>query len=174
MSLRTLWDWAQDASPARHEVALVLADAPCVGDEEKVGFGAFVVFDDGRLAIYVVGENPLPEEIEPDEWAGWIRENFFHEYAHYEQYRDGRPLVEEGVPERAAELARLYEQEELGQGVAFVGHLMNYLRGEPSHPLLRPTARLLLGRAIRRCTRPIRPHLERTCPSPTCPPRPTP
>lgn len=101
----------QAISPDRHGVAVFVVGWPTVSSihegEMTVAFGFFVEDRGGSPAIYLAGEMPEDYGMTRQEW--WDRElpeTVAHEWAHYEQYRDGREVQERGVAVRARSLLR--------------------------------------------------------------------
>jgi hypothetical protein len=84
----------------RHRLRIRVVPAKVVGDGKSgFGFGCFRVV---RRApeIWLAGERP-ERTVTDAEWAEMLTTTFAHELAHYEQWRDGRPLQERGVAVRA-------------------------------------------------------------------------
>jgi len=91
-------------SPATHDIEITVVPAPVVTDGDGFGFAAFYI-DDGRPKMCIAGEKV--DEITRDDWlADMLPSDVAHEWAHYEQWRDGRPVQERGVAVRARTLLR--------------------------------------------------------------------
>lgn len=86
-----------DVSKVKHKITVSLINAAVVIDfEGKSCVGLFIPTDQPQIiAVTVPGESPA-EAVH----------TFLHEFAHYEQFRDGRPLTERGVNVRANNLMR--------------------------------------------------------------------
>lgn len=90
--------------PVLDYISVKVTPSYVVGDEESgYGFAAFQVCD-GKIEIFLAG-HPLPD-ITYKEWLDCLKESLCHELAHYEQYRDKKPLQERGVRVRARSLLR--------------------------------------------------------------------
>jgi len=88
-----------------HPVKILIVPAPVVTDNYgNYGFGAFL-YNGDDLTIILAGE-VLPD-MNYSEWLSLFKESFCHEFAHYEQYRDGKPLQERGVAIRARNLMEI-------------------------------------------------------------------
>lgn len=94
------WD-AHHVTPMRHTIQVYVVPAITVSDDgHRFGFAAFRMAG-GEPEIWIGGEPPKGV----DDLEAYLRENFAHELAHYEQWRDGRTLQERGVEVRARTLA---------------------------------------------------------------------
>ena len=97
----------------RHKltVQVVPGQVVCVRDGTRSvsGFGVFTTtYKHPR--IFIAG-TPLPRrEMSREEWLYGTRVVICHEFAHYEQFRDGRKLNERGIEQRAKKLAALVEE----------------------------------------------------------------
>ena len=95
-------------SPETAKLRIRIAPAPCVTNGRGFGWGAF---DDPpgevlRPTSYIAGEKP--DDIGDEDWlSDMLPHVLAHEWAHYEQWRDGKPVRERGVEARARELLRL-------------------------------------------------------------------
>jgi len=87
-------------------VSIVPGVVVCHGKSKTSGFG---VFDSVNIRIFIAGI-PLPRsEMTRAEWIRNAKHTIAHEFAHYEQFRDGRRLTERGVESRARKLVRMVE-----------------------------------------------------------------
>lgn len=100
-----------DISPPTKPVEVFIVPAPAVTIHGRTGFGATRVQKNGRgrARIYIAGdytEVMRDHKIPKPQARKDIGETLAHEWAHYEQWRDGRPIIERGVRMRAANLYR--------------------------------------------------------------------
>jgi hypothetical protein len=94
-------------SSAVHPILVRVVPGMVVTDADGGGFGwgAFRAGGDNRPQIIIPGHKP--DELTDAEWlAEMLPTTIAHEWAHYEQYRDGKPVQERGVVVRARSLAR--------------------------------------------------------------------
>ena len=115
--LRRLAEAIPAVSPPRHRIQVNVVPNPCVGGpEDGYGFGACLTpgaagatvkgFDVGIYVAAGLAEICQQHGDSRAEAVGMVAHTFLHEYAHYEQFRDGRPVQERGVNVRARTLAR--------------------------------------------------------------------
>lgn len=88
----------------RHDLDVVVVPAPAVNFDGRCGLGVFVVGPPywPWCQIYLAGERP--EDVSLDCWCDSVAETLAHELEHYQQWRDGAPLSEDDVEERALAL----------------------------------------------------------------------
>jgi hypothetical protein len=106
---RSFLKWAEGsgAVDVRHpiQVAVHPFEAFCVSAEGEEPCAGYFWGPNGarrrRVMIDVAGDQPESE----------LLETLAHELAHYEQWRDGLEISEEGVDARAAELVAQYHEE---------------------------------------------------------------
>ena len=98
----------QAISPARHTVRVRVSAAHAVtsetgaANEVGVSFGVFTIQTrEIRLAAGMVRHLMREHKLTRTEAESAFMEVVCHEWAHYEQFRDGRPVVERGVGARA-------------------------------------------------------------------------
>jgi len=93
------------------EIHLVPSATVQAVENGGTGFAAFGVRN-SKPMIYV-GCKWLPsfakDGVTREEWAEQLKISLAHEWAHMEQYRDGRPLTERGVHVRAKSLLKKCE-----------------------------------------------------------------
>jgi hypothetical protein len=99
----------------KHDLAVKVVPALTVTDGQGgYGFGAFIYHEvpgkeeEQGLVIFIPGHK-IPD-LANNEWPAFLAMNFLHEVAHYEQYRDGRPVVDDAaIEERVEELLKMLE-----------------------------------------------------------------
>jgi hypothetical protein len=99
-AMRRLIAAASEVTEIRHPLKVSVTPSITVqGPSGGVGFGCFGTCD-GKPEIWMGGRPPT-------KWvAAWLRDVLAHELAHYEQYRDGKPLSERGVAVRTRTLSK--------------------------------------------------------------------
>jgi hypothetical protein len=98
-------------SPATTPVHVDVVPAPSVADGQGgYGFGATVIgISKTPVRIYIAGQLGAVKgdhRLSQRTIRRYLGETICHEWAHYEQFRDGRPVIERGVRVRAASLYR--------------------------------------------------------------------
>lgn len=103
----TAWGLSR-VSPDPHDVLVKMVPGMSIFAEGRHGFGTFHLGDGGRPIIHVAGERP--HDLDEAEWLGdMLPSTVAHEWAHYEQFRDGKPIQKRGVVVRTRTLLRLIE-----------------------------------------------------------------
>lgn len=94
--------------PSNVKIQVVPAPVIKVGGGETFGFGVFIVQEDSALIVlpgmYSVD---MKEEMSRKEWLEEWPGILAHEWAHMEQWRDGKPLNHRGVENRTKKLLKL-------------------------------------------------------------------
>lgn len=106
-------------SPIPKEIVLHVVPAPVVGFKESkaVGFGVFAEREqDTVLAVggkysKLMALNGVSRKV----WLECLPGVIAHEWAHAEQWRDGRPLVHRGIHKRVRELLKAINAKDDGQ-----------------------------------------------------------
>jgi hypothetical protein len=99
-------------SPARHDLRVTVAPHEGIerSDTGAVVTGVFCWSESGRAVVIriaagaarLMADNGVPRA----EAVRWLVQVFAHEYCHYEDFRDGRPVRERGVNVRSFGLMR--------------------------------------------------------------------
>lgn len=104
-------------SPLKHKLEICVVPAPAVKDPitGTCGFGVFVHWKPKRQGVSIFVAAGLAEAAQRDgdsraEAVEAVVHVFLHEWAHYEQFRDGKQLTERGPELRARGLRRLIER----------------------------------------------------------------
>jgi len=94
----------------KHRVRVMVVPAPVIeGEPGKFGFGCFVPgAPNKKFDCQIVLAGDLDEVgLKVSEQHEFIEETLAHELAHYEQWRDGKPLQERGVRVRGKNIERV-------------------------------------------------------------------
>lgn len=110
MAMARLARDAATVTPIRHRLFVYVAPAAAVesGETGQVGFGVLCISCLRRdqtvtkPEIWIAGKPPTKRP------ESFLRHIFAHELAHYEQYRDGKPLTERGVAVRTKTLVKRF------------------------------------------------------------------
>jgi hypothetical protein len=100
-------------SPPRHRIAIEIVPHPCIkyedGGKTKHGFGVFANTNPPTICVAGgLAKTCIKEYGDSREHAiRAVVTVLCHEWAHYEQHRDGKPIVERGVAVRTRTLLRL-------------------------------------------------------------------
>lgn len=111
-AVRRLTHWLPTVSQVRHVIEVEMVPAPAIEADGGFGFGLFVVPARKRQNPTIVIAAGLADVLQEEQGDSRedallaVRHTFLHEFAHYEQWRDGRELTERGVSVRAAGLLR--------------------------------------------------------------------
>jgi hypothetical protein len=122
---KMVWDviqWFDATSGIVHEMQVTVVEEPVVGgangeDDPNVGFAAFLYreYEDpvyiylAAGAVDLLSKHPDPEiRMTRQEALDEVAYGLLHEVAHYEQFRDGRPVIERGVAVRGRRLWKDY------------------------------------------------------------------
>lgn len=103
------------ASPLRHRMDIGVVPEPAMHDAitGTCCFGVFVKHSARHVSIFVAAGLADEVQREGDTRAAAVEavvHCFLHEWSHYEQFREGRPLTENGREVRASGLRRLIER----------------------------------------------------------------
>jgi hypothetical protein len=104
-ALRVALDKLVKTSPPKHEIIIYVVSEQAIDDGNRVSFGVFGHCGRSeKLAIYVAaGAAEVVQEKGGTRATGVadVVDTLRHEWAHYEQFRDGKKLQERGVAARA-------------------------------------------------------------------------
>lgn len=101
-------DWLRPQ--AEHYLPILIVPHPVIGSEKDgYGFGMFLVHDD-KPSIYMgTGAYNDIRKIDGREFADrFLVHTLFHEFCHYRQFAQGKPIVECGVEQRTKGMVRRY------------------------------------------------------------------
>ncbi len=124
--LREFARWLRGEIDFRHPVrATVVPNATVMGHEGPAGWAVFLIppadYSQGDVVRIYVGAGKVEVLAQFFGITGMhalfrISHDFAHEIVHYEQWRDGRPITERGVNQRAASLVNRFGREALRCG----------------------------------------------------------
>lgn len=102
---RTVISKLNSISEIPEEVELLLVPGASVAVNDGAGFGVFICYDHYK-AIAIAGKycNEMKKDLSRKEWLEILPETIAHEWAHMEQWRDGKPLNHKGIDKRVKQL----------------------------------------------------------------------